>query len=151
MLIALQSICRERRFKMAKITEKVTLEETATMLDLSIYRIRQMISSGEIDVIGKKDNKRLLVSKTQVEGIVAGRKMKENRAKLAQQKRKESVRIKTIAAMIKLLESEKPRDWQSAKKVLDGLVGKGKDNAKVDAISEKADTETVSSSGRAIG
>ena len=134
---------------MAKITEKVTLEETATMLDLSIYRIRQMVSSGEIDVIGKRDNKRLLVSKAQVEGIVAGRKMKENRAKLAQQKRKASVRSKVIAASIRILEVEKPKDWLSAKKILDGLV-KGKDNAKVDTIPEKESAQTVDCAERAV-
>jgi len=136
---------------MAKVLkETVTLEECATLLELSIYRIRQLVSSGELTVIGKKDNKRLLIAKAEVESIVKMRKDKENRAKLAQLKRKESVRIKTIAAMIKLLESEKPRDWQVAKRVLDSLVGKGK-NEKANAVSTEESPPAVDSARSAVG
>ena len=128
---------------MAKVLrESVTLEECATLLELSIYRIRQLVSSGELTVIGKKDNKRLLIAKSEVAGIVAMRQLKESRARLAQEKRKESVRSKTLAASIRILEVEKPKDWIVAKKILDSLLGKGK-SEKANAISEATSPQTA--------
>ena len=136
---------------MAKVLkETVTLEECATLLELSIYRIRQLVSSGELTVIGKKDNKRLLIAKTEVESIVKMRKDKENRAKLAQLKRKESVRIKTIAATIKLLESEKPTGWQNVVTILRGMHEKANKvpKASSDKAVEKGTSESIAATDK---